>query len=167
MTTSARHYNIIRHHETSGFASRTDLAILTDGKITHIFTIGVKNGNTCGALNAPFSKGMTLDEVHKVVEEMNWSDNPDAVCRCGSTESYHMVTAACHDESTIWEVSLSEALELAFSAKREPVAMALFKKLRRMQDDSGRPILTSAQADAKAKQTAYFLERYRSLCGGD
>jgi hypothetical protein len=118
------------HHESSGYASRLDVAVVTDGTITNIFTIYVENGNTVGSLNRPFVKGDTLDMMWQRLATLN--ELPDgAVCLCGSADEHHFRSAGCEETSRISEIIAETAIEYASKAKRSPVGTALSKIAQR------------------------------------
>ena len=114
------------HHESSAFAARLDVAVFINGFISSVFTIYVENGNTVGALNKPFVKGDSLEEIWQKFADFNIMPE-GAVCLCGSSEEYHCRSAACDQTSCVTEIDPKKAIEYSGMAKRLPVGLSLFK----------------------------------------
>ncbi len=124
----AKHVTILLHSEDSGFADRRDLAIAINGRIRHIFTIGVNNGGTCGTFHHPFRKGDTLGQMWSLVEKYNKTPQ-GAVCLCGARQEYHTHSAACEDYSHVSEIDIFKAMDWALRAKRKGIRDQLNKLL--------------------------------------
>jgi len=119
------------HSEVSGYASRKDLAVVEDGKIIRVFTVGVTNGNTTGSGFRPFKKGENIRSAVDAVERFNRIPE-GAACICGATEEYHTRSAACYDRSELREIGAHETAFLAVEAKRREVGEAILNLLRRL-----------------------------------